>query len=106
MRKRMKLDSINIDEVIENTKKILDEDPDVSPALKSSIQLLLLLVSLLISRLGLNSNNSSKPPSSDPNRKKKKKGPGNKKPEGQKGHDFPEGVSRPVRYGISVKANG
>ncbi len=167
----MKLESINIDEVIENTRKILDEDPDVSPALKSSIQLLLLLVSLLINRLGLNSKNSSKPPSSDPNRKKKKKGPSNKKPGGQKGHDgktlkkdpepdiikkikvnrsnlpsgqykeighesrqvididisrvvteyqvqvledaqgkrytasFPEGVNRPVQYGISVKAH-
>ncbi len=171
MRKRMKLESINVDEVVENTRKILDEDPDVSPALKSSIQLLLLLVSLLINRLGLNSSNSSKPPSSDPNRPKKKKGTGNKKAGGQKGHEgktlkkdpepdiikkikvnrsslpfgqykknghesrqvididisrvvteyqaqvleddqgkrytapFPEGVNRPVQYGISVKAH-
>jgi hypothetical protein len=32
MRKWMKLESINVAELIENTKKILDEDPDVSPA--------------------------------------------------------------------------
>lgn len=82
----MKIESINIDETIENTKKMLEEDPNVSPALKSSFELLLLLITLLLNRLGLNSENSSKPPSSDPNReRKKKKNNGNKKG-GQKGH--------------------
>ncbi len=82
----MKIESINIDDALKTTQKLLEEDPNVSPALKGSIELLLLLITLLLNRLGLNSGNSSKPPSSDPNRKKKKKkGSGNKKG-GQKGH--------------------
>ena len=167
----MKIENINIEELVESTKKQLDADKSVSPALKSSIELLLALITLLVNRLGLNSNNSSKPPSSDPNRKKKKKKSGKRKPGGQKGHNgttlqkvsdpdvikeievnkaglpegdykevgydsrqvididisrlvteyraqiledangnrhtalFPEGVSRPVQYGINIKAN-
>ncbi len=167
----MKIEAINVEETIENTRKLLAEDPSVSPALKSSIELLLMLVTLLLNQLGLNSSNSSKPPSSDPNRKKKKKEPSTRKPGGQKGHigktlekfpdpdvikkipldkttlpqgkykdvgyesrqivdidisrvvteyraqvlesdsgkryvaQFPEGVSRPVQYGINVKVH-
>lgn len=48
--------------------------------------MLLLLVTILANRLGLNSKNSSKPPSSDPNRKKGSKEPGARKPGGQNGH--------------------
>ena len=84
----MKIEAINVEKTIKNTKRLLDEDPSVSPALKSSINLLLVLVTLLLNKLGLNSSNSSKPPSTDPNRKKKKKkDPGEKKPGGQKGHN-------------------
>lgn len=82
----MKIEAINVEKTIENTRRCLDEDSSVSPALKSSIELLLVLVTLLLNQLGLNSSNSSKPPSTDPNRKKKKKLPGEKKPGGQKGH--------------------
>jgi len=167
----MKIETINVEKTIENTRKLLAEDPSISPALKSSFELLLLLVTLLLNRLGLNSSNSSKPPSTDPNRKKKKKKTSEKKPGGQKGHNgktlqkfpdpdviediqidkttipegaykdvgfearqivdidisrivteyraqvledangnrytapFPEGVSRPVQYGINVKVH-
>ena len=83
----MKLETINVEETIEATRKMLEEDPGVSPALKITIELLLVLVTLLVNRLGLNSSNSSKPPSSDPNREKKKKDPSQKKPGGQKGHN-------------------
>lgn len=83
----MKLESINVEETIERTKKLLAEDPNVSPALSSSIELLLLLVTILINRMGLNSKNSSKPPSADLNRDKKKKTSNGRKPGGQKGHD-------------------
>ncbi len=83
----MKKEAINIEETIENTKRLLDEDPSLSPALKGSIELLLVLVTLLLNQLGLNSSNSSKPPSTDPNREKKKKKPSEKKPGGQKGHN-------------------
>ncbi len=81
----MKLETIDIDKTIESTRKLLDEDPNVSPALKSSMELLMVLITILLNRLGLNSSNSSKPPSSDPNRNKKK--PGTKKTCGQKGHN-------------------
>ncbi len=168
----MKIETINVEQTIKDTKRLLDEDPNVSPALKSSIKLLLVLVTLLLNRLGLNSSNSSKPPSTDPNRKKKKKKKSSKKkPGGQNGHNgttlqkftdpdviedipvdkttipegsykdvgyesrqivdidisriiteyraqvlegadgkrytapFPEGVSRPVQYGINVKVH-
>ncbi len=167
----MKIEAINVEETIENTRKLLSEDPSVSPTLKSSIELLLVLITLLLNQLGLNSSNSSKPPSTDPNRERKKKKPSEKKPGGQKDHDgatlqkfpdpdvieaipvdkksipkgdykdvgyesrqivdidisrviteyraqiledangkcytapFPEGVSRPVQYGINVKVH-
>jgi len=82
----MKIEAIDVDSTIENTKKLMDEDPQISPALKASIELLLLLISLLLNRVGLNSSNSSKPPSSDPNRLKQTRTPSGKKPGGQKGH--------------------
>jgi len=83
----MKIEKINVDKTVGSVKKLLDEDPNVSPALKGAIELLIMLVTLLLNQVGLNSSNSSKPPSSDPNRKKKKKGPGTRKPGGQKGHN-------------------
>jgi len=167
----MKIETIDVEATIENTRKLLKNDPGVSPALKSAIELLLTLVTILINQLGLNSQNSSKPPSTDPNRKKKKKNAGDRKAGGQKGHagttlqkfddpdhienipvdrksipkgkyknvgfesrqvvdieisrivteyraqiledakgkrytaPFPEGVSRPVQYGINVKVH-
>jgi transposase len=82
----MKIESIDVEATIKNTRTLLENDPDVSPALKSSMEVLLMLVAVLINQLGLNSQNSSKPPSSDPNRKKKKKTAGVRKAGGQKGH--------------------
>lgn len=46
----MKIEAINVEETIENTKRLLAEDPGVSLALKSSIELLFLLVTLLLNR--------------------------------------------------------
>lgn len=83
----MKIEKINVDKTVGSVKKLLDEDPNVSPALRGAIELLIMLVSLLLNQVGLNSSNSSKPPSSDPNRKKKKKESGTRKPGGQKGHN-------------------
>lgn len=45
----------------------------MSPALRSTLDVLLLVVQLLANRLGLNSRNSSKPPSTDQNRSQDKK---------------------------------
>ena len=82
----MKIESINVEATIERTRKLLESDPGVTPALKSTIEVLLLLVTILINQLGLNSQNSSKPPSFDPNREKKKKTAGVRKAGGQEGH--------------------
>jgi len=56
----MKIEAINVEKTIKNTKKLLDEDPNVSPTLKSSINLLLVLVTLLLNKLGLNSRSCRK----------------------------------------------
>ena len=83
----MTLNSIDIEKTIAEVKRYLKEEEGLSPAFVSSMELLLVVVSLLIDRFGLNSRNSSKPPSSDPNRPKAKKPAGKRKPGGQKGHD-------------------
>jgi transposase len=81
----MSIDNINIDELLASVKKALKKDKNISKGLKTSIEMMIIVISLLANRLGLNSNNSSKPPSSDPNRKKEKRVSG-KKRGGQKGH--------------------
>ena len=82
----MKLENIDINETIQTVKQMLEKEKGLNPGLKSSLELLLLIISLLVNRLGLNSNNSSKPPSSDLNRKKIKKS-GKRKQGGQEGHN-------------------
>ena len=167
----MTISNIDVEATIERVKTQLAAEKDLSPALKSSLEVLLLLVAILLSRLGLNSKNSSKPPSADPNRTKEPKNKSDRKPGGQKGHNgtslqpvsdpdeiepilidrrtlpkgryqdvgyesrqvvdldiskviteyraqiledqqgrrfvapFPEGVTRPVQYGVGVKVN-
>ena len=78
----MNLNSINITEIVEQTKAQLQEDKTLTPALKMSIELILVIVVMLASKLGLNSKNSSIPPSKDINRKKQTK---DKSAGGQKG---------------------
>ena len=167
----MTISNIDVEATIERVKTQLAAEKDLSPALKSSLDVLLLLMTILIGRLGLNSKNSSKPPSADPNRTKEPKNKSERKPGGQKGHNgtslqpvsdpdeiqpllidrrilpkgryqdvgyetrqvfdldisrvvieyraqiledqqgkrfvaaFPEGVTRPVQYGVGVKVN-
>ena len=81
----MKIEKIDISETINNAKKLLAEEINISPALRAMFEVLLLLVSILAGRALLNSGNSSKPPSSDPNRKKPEKKPSDKKQGGQLG---------------------
>jgi transposase len=167
----MTINNIDVDATIDQVKTLIAQEKDLSPAFKSSLEVLLLLVSLLANRFGLNSKNSSKPPSTDPNRKKQSRAKGERKPGGQPGRrgttlqpvaepdeievlpvdrstlppghyrevgyesrqvvdldisrvvteyraqvlqdergrrhvaPFPEGVTRPVQYGIGVKVN-
>ncbi len=83
----MTINNIDVEETIDRVKTQLAEEKDLSPALKSSLEVLLLLVSLLLNRLGLNSKNSSKPPSTDPNRPKESRSKSGRKPGGQEGHN-------------------
>jgi transposase len=165
------IDNINAEASIQRVTTLIAAEQDLSPALKSSLEVLLVLVSLLLNRLGLNSKNSSKPPSTDPFRRKESRAASGRKPGGQPGHagttlkpvsdpdivkeiwvdrsvlppgfyrccghearqvidldittlvtewraevvedeqgrrhvaPFPEGITRPVQYGIGVKVN-
>jgi len=167
----MTIDKINVDATIKQVKDLLTTEDGLSPALKASLETLLLLVVILLNRLGLNSKNSSKPPSTDQNRTRRPRVASGRKPGGQPGHagttlqpvpdpdeirlipidratippgqyrdagyesrqvidldigkfvtewqaqvledsqgkryvaPFPEGVTRPVQYGIGVKVN-
>jgi transposase len=83
----MKIENIDINKTVHDARKLLEEDNNISPALKSMFEILLVIITLLINRLGLNSRNSSKPPSDDPNREKKpKKNSSGRTRGGQKGH--------------------
>ncbi len=83
----MTINNIDIDATLNRVKVLLKEEKDLSPAVRSMIELLALVVSLLVNRLNLNSSNSSKPPSSDPNRNKEPRKKGKRKAGGQKGRD-------------------
>jgi len=84
----LKLDAIDVDSAINSVKELLKKEKDLSPALRSALEVLLVLVALLLNRMTLNSKNSSKPPSADPNRKKSsKQGQSSRKPGGQKGRN-------------------
>lgn len=85
--KAMKIEHIDVSKTLDNARKLLEEDKNISPALKSMFEILLVIIALLTNRFNLNSRNSSKPPSDDPNREKKsKKNSLGNKPGGQKGH--------------------
>ena len=81
----MTINNVDIDVTLNKVKVLLKEEKGLSPAVRSMIELLSLVITLLVGRLNLNSSNSSKPPSSDPNRKKIRKARGGKKVGGQKG---------------------
>ena len=82
----MKIENIDVDSAIDSVRDLLKNERALSPALRSALEVLILLVSLLLNRTTLNSKNSSKPPSSDPNRKKSSRRKSHRKPGGQVGH--------------------
>ncbi len=81
----MTINNVDIDTTLNKVKLLLKEEKGLSPAVRSMIELLALVITLLVGRLNLNSSNSSKPPSSDLNRKKVCKANGGGKAGGQKG---------------------
>ena len=88
----MTFESINAEEAIESIQKQMKADKSLSPSLANSINVLILLVKILISRIGPDSKNSSLPPSSNNPRKirgkdkKKRKKKSAKSVGGQDGH--------------------
>lgn len=82
----MKIDNIDIDATLSEVERLLEEDKNISPALASIINVLLLLVKLMTNRAGLNSSNSSKPPSTDKHTIKSTRKKSSKKTGGQLGH--------------------
>ncbi len=82
----MKLDPLSVNKTLEEAKALLAQEKGISPALRSLIELILLIVGLLINKGKLDSRNSSIPPSQDPNREKPPRQKGVKKPGGQNGH--------------------
>lgn len=82
----MTIDNIDVTETLREAREQLANDDSISPATRSLMNVLILIITLMAGRLGLNSSNSSKPPSRDPNRKKTSRKKTGKKPGGQKGH--------------------
>jgi len=78
-------DNIDVEATIKKVQELLAQEPNLSPALRSKLDILLLVVQLLANRLSLNSRNSSKPPSTDFVKGDKKTKDGNSKPSGQTG---------------------
>jgi transposase len=79
--------SINIPETIEKARKQIENEPNLSPALKAAFDLPFSLCLLLARKwLTKNSKNSNIPPSADPDREKPSKAVGKRKPGGHPGH--------------------
>jgi transposase len=76
-------ENINVASALKEVEKLLDEEKQLSTALRSSIDGLIDIVKLLANRIGLNSHNSSKPPSTDWNE--------NENQNAQDGSSMPEG---------------
>ena len=82
----MTIGGINIEQSIRDAREVIEADKTLSTSMRTVCEMLLLVISLLSDRLGMNSKNSSKPPSADPNREKNPRGRSTKKVGGQQGH--------------------
>jgi transposase len=68
---QVELKDIDVEATLKNAKELLEQEEGLSPAIKATMDILILVVHLFANRVGLNNRNSSKPPSTDPNRPKK-----------------------------------
>jgi len=83
----MKLDGISVNKIIEEAENIVEKDESLSPIIKATMNMMIMIIKLLSKRMNVNSKNSSKPPSLDTNRKRGSNSQkSNKKPGGQNGH--------------------
>ena len=99
----MKIENIDINDTLEKARQLLNEEKTISSAFKAVIEILLLIITLLVNRLNLNSKNSSRPPSTDQysENKSNRNQPG-RKPGGQKGH--PGSNLNPVENPDEIKS--
>jgi hypothetical protein len=81
----MKIETIDVEATIENTRKLLENDPGVFPALKAAIELLLTLVILMINQLTSTVKTAANPPQWTPIGKRQKRRSETAKPEDKKG---------------------
>ena len=99
----MTVENFDVSATIERVKEQLEKEKEMSGSMRSLVEMLLMIVTLLLNKLGLNSSNSSKPPSSDPNRKKASRATAGKKSGAQPGH---KGVTlRPVSRGADARSS-
>jgi transposase len=77
-----------VDATIKKVQQLIAQETQLSTALRSTLEVLLVLVQIMVNRLGLTSRNSSKPPSTDrfPKRATSANGGSGKKSGGQPGH--------------------
>jgi transposase len=66
----LKIGNIDVDSAIASVKNLLEKERDLSPSLKTALEVLFVLVALLLNCTTLNSKNSCKPPPTDLNREK------------------------------------
>lgn len=89
----MTVGHVNVKKTIERIQKEISKDKSISPALISSIELLIVVIQMLFDRQAMNSSNSSLPPATDKTRrsrckdKKKRKKKGENSVGGQAGHE-------------------
>lgn len=104
--KRAACVKVNITETIEKAREMIETEPQMSHAMRAMFEMLLMIITLLSAKLGLNSTNSSKPPSSDPNRKKRSPKGNKNKPGGQPGRigTTLESIAEPDKV-ICIKVN-
>ena len=57
----MKISNIDVNAIIANARQQLRDDASVSPSLRSTIEIHLLVIPILLGRVSTNSRNSSKP---------------------------------------------
>lgn len=82
----LKINPLEIEKALDNARRLIEQEQDLSPSLRAALEVLLLLVTVLLNRTTLNSKNSSKPPSSDPNRLKPSRKKSDKSSGAQAGH--------------------
>lgn len=90
----MKLNTIDVRKTLDDTKKLLEQESNLSPEIHKAFELLSMIIEGMMCSLSLNSKNSSKPPSSDPN---------GKKPKGKKSNKSRKPGGQPGRKGVQLK---